>query len=451
MTALSDSDSSAPQPVLILQDVSKAYEIWHTPMGRARAALRRSFGRNPRGDFTRSRKEVTVFQALHPCSLIIRRGEAVALIGRNGSGKSTLLQIVAGTLAPSSGTVRVTGRVGALLELGSGFNPEFTGRENAMLHASVLGVSIAEAEARFPEICAFADIGDFIDVPLKAYSSGMVVRLAFAVQTAYLPDVLIVDEALAVGDAFFQRKCFDRIDRFLQEGGTLLFVSHDTGLVQRLCARAILLDHGRVVADADPASVVKRYYQLSQGDLGPAVATPVPPATAQPTSEASTEWMEMPLKRDWISGTGGAHIASFSLIDFDGRARSGFKVGEWVRCRMVVTFQEAVDSVHIGIGLRDTTGTLQGGLHNLYTRDHLGPLRAGASVIVEAELALDLPPGDYLFLLGSARPVSPYEWQDLYSLWDCAKLEIAGPPIFWGKASLRGRFRSLQIQDRGGH
>ena len=439
-----------PAPVLQLDGVSKTYELWRSPTGRARAAFRRTVGalllaRPP----VASRRDVHLFQALQPCSLSVERGEAVALIGRNGSGKSTLLQIVAGTLAPTTGTVRVNGRVGALLELGSGFNPEFTGRENAMLHASVLGIPPTDALAKFPEIAAFAEIGDFMDVPVKAYSSGMAVRLAFAVQTAFLPDLFIVDEALAVGDAFFQRKCFDRIERFLASGGTLLFVSHDTGLVQRICSRAILLDQGRVLADGRPADVVKRYYQLAQGDLVARPERTQPLPTAVP-DRSGDQWPAMALKRDWVSGVGGAYIESFSLLDRERRIRTGFRTGEEVHCRLVVRFSQSVDSVHVGIGFRDPTGILHGGLHNHYVDHPITAVKAGDGLTIDADIRLDLPPGDYLLLLGVARPLSLHEWQDLYSLWDCARVEVTGPPGFWGKARLAGSFQQVQLTAIGG-
>ena len=202
------------------------------------------------------------FHALTGIDFEIHRGETVAIVGRNGSGKSTLLQIVCGTLSPSEGTVEVNGRIAALLELGAGFNPEFTGRENVYLNGTVLGLTRAEIDARFDEIASFADIGEFIEQPVKSYSSGMYVRLAFSVAIHVMPDILVVDEALSVGDEAFQRKCFARIEKIRDAGATVLFVSHAPSTVLELCNRAILLDRGELLAMGSPKHVISRYQKL---------------------------------------------------------------------------------------------------------------------------------------------------------------------------------------------
>ncbi|MGH8161222.1 MAG: ABC transporter ATP-binding protein, partial [Gammaproteobacteria bacterium] len=202
------------------------------------------------------------FWALRDVSFDVKRGETVGIVGRNGSGKSTLLQLICGTLTPTAGTVEVRGRVAALLELGSGFNPEFTGRENVYLNAAVLGLSRAEIDARFDDIVAFADIGEFVEQPVKTYSSGMYVRLAFAVAINVDPEILIVDEALSVGDELFQRKCFARIETIRDKGATILFVSHAAGKVVELCDRALLVDAGELLVEGTPKYVVSRYHKL---------------------------------------------------------------------------------------------------------------------------------------------------------------------------------------------
>ncbi|MGH9428706.1 MAG: polysaccharide ABC transporter ATP-binding protein, partial [Terriglobia bacterium] len=205
------------------------------------------------------------FCALQDVSFEVGRGEAVGIIGRNGSGKSTLLQILAGTLSPSQGEVSVQGRVAALLELGSGFNPEFTGRENVYLNASLLGLSRKQTDACFEEIARFAEIGQFIDQPVKTYSSGMVIRLAFAVQTAIEPEVLIIDEALSVGDFFFQQKCAKRMRELREKGTTLLFVSHDMSVVRDLCQRAAYLRKGKLAYFGNSAQAIQHYFQEDGG------------------------------------------------------------------------------------------------------------------------------------------------------------------------------------------
>jgi lipopolysaccharide transport system ATP-binding protein len=211
------------------------------------------------GDRSRWFKE---FYALRNVDVTVNRGETVGILGRNGSGKSTLLQIICGTLQPSSGTLRVGGRIAALLELGAGFNPEFTGRENVFLNGTVLGLTHRQIQQKFDEIVSFADIGDFIDQPVKTYSSGMYVRLAFAVAISTEPQILVVDEALSVGDEAFQRKCFSRIEELKRGGATILFVSHSAGSIIELCDKAILMDNGEMLLHGRPKDVVSQYQRL---------------------------------------------------------------------------------------------------------------------------------------------------------------------------------------------
>ena len=207
-----------------VQNITKTYQIYDKPQDRLKQSLWRG-----RKQFYRE------FKALDDVSFEVKKGETVGIIGRNGSGKSTLLQIICGTLAPTSGTVEVNGRVAALLELGAGFNPEFTGKENVYMNASILGLSKEEIDAKYDDIVAFADIGDFIEQPVKTYSSGMYVRLAFAVIAHVDADILVIDEALAVGDVFFTQKCMRFIEQYQENGGAILFVSHDMATVTKLC------------------------------------------------------------------------------------------------------------------------------------------------------------------------------------------------------------------------
>jgi lipopolysaccharide transport system ATP-binding protein len=225
-----------------VEGLSKCYQIYEKPSDRLKQAVypyvKRAFGRDT-GQYFRE------FWALRDVSFEVGKGETVGIIGRNGSGKSTLLQMICGTLQPTTGTVQTHGRVAALLELGAGFNPEFTGRENVFMNATILGLTYEQTTAKFDDIAAFADIGEFIDQPVKHYSSGMYARLAFAVAINVDPDILVVDEALSVGDEPFQRKCFARIEKIRNEGATILFVSHSGGTIINLCSRAILLHRGK--------------------------------------------------------------------------------------------------------------------------------------------------------------------------------------------------------------
>ena len=228
-----------------VENLSKCYHIYKDhktgSSSRLMPRLQRLIGKTPKQYFRE-------FWALKDVSFEIKKGETVGIIGRNGSGKSTLLQMICGTLNPTSGSIQTNGRIAALLELGSGFNPEFTGRENVYMNASVLGLSNEEIDARFNDIVAFADIGDFIEQPVKTYSSGMMVRLAFAVAINVDPEILIVDEALSVGDELFQRKCFSRIEAIRANGATILFVSHSGVTIVELCDRAVLMDAGEKLA-----------------------------------------------------------------------------------------------------------------------------------------------------------------------------------------------------------
>lgn len=254
---------SSNQIAIKVENLSKCYHIYDQPQDRLKQAIipriRSLIRKQPKNYFHE-------FWALQNISFDIKKGETVGIIGRNGSGKSTLLQLICGTLTPTSGTVQTTGRIAALLELGSGFNMEFTGRENVYLNGAVLGLSQEDIKARFDDIVAFADIGDFIDQPVKMYSSGMVVRLAFAVAINVDPQILVVDEALSVGDELFQRKCYARIEQIRKNGATILFVSHSTSIIVQLCDRAILLENGKQLLDGSPQQVTKQYHRLIFSD-----------------------------------------------------------------------------------------------------------------------------------------------------------------------------------------
>ena len=249
-------------PCLVVDNVSKRYEIYERPEDRLKQSV---MPRLQKLIPTRLRWRTAYFKefwALRDVSFSVERGEVLGILGRNGAGKSTLLQIIAGTSTPTAGSTAVHGKVAALLELGSGFAGDFTGRENVRMNASLLGLSPGEIDERFDDIAAFADIGEFIDQPVKTYSSGMMLRLAFAVQTAVDPEVLIVDEALAVGDARFQKKCFARLEQLQKAGTTILLVTHDSGTIVQCCTRAMILDNGQVFASGEPQSITREYHKL---------------------------------------------------------------------------------------------------------------------------------------------------------------------------------------------
>ncbi|MDQ3671303.1 MAG: ABC transporter ATP-binding protein [Actinomycetota bacterium] len=287
----------------------------------------------------RGRTEATDVWALRDVSLEVSGGEAVGLIGRNGSGKTTLLRIVAGIIKPTTGRVRAEGRIGSLLELGAGFHPDFTGRENVFLNGAIYGLRRADIRQRFDEIVAFAELEHAIDRPVRTYSSGMTVRLGFAIAAFLDADVLLLDEVFAVGDESFQRKCFGRIARFKQEGGTIVFVSHDASAVERLCERAVLLDAGRVAFDGPTREAIARYRRTLADDIDPA--------------ERGAGL------RAW--GSGEATIASAALVGQEGAERLQFLSGEPFALRVGVSGAAGVPAPRLQLELRDDAGTLVAG------------------------------------------------------------------------------------------
>ena len=287
----------------------------------------------------RGRSQATDVWALHDVSLRVGKGEAVGLIGRNGSGKTTLLRLVAGIIKPTAGTVRTEGRVGSLLELGAGFHPDFTGRENVFLNGAIQGLRRRDIAERFDEIVAFAELEHAIDRPVRTYSSGMTMRLGFAIAAFLDADVLLLDELFAVGDEAFQRKCFGRIFRFKEEGGTIVFVSHDASAVERLCERSVLLDAGRVAFDGPTREAVTRYRRALSDDASPAEL-----------GAGLREW-----------GSGEATIASAALVGQEGADRLQFLSGEPFSLRVGIATSDGVPPPKLQLELRDDAGTLVAG------------------------------------------------------------------------------------------
>ena len=359
------------------------------------------------------------FLALRDISFEISKGETVGIIGRNGSGKSTLLQIICGTLSPSQGEVRTKGRIAALLELGSGFNPEFTGRENVFMNAAVLGLSRAETDARFADIAAFADIGDFIEQPVKTYSSGMVVRLAFAVAINVDPEILVVDEALSVGDELFQRKCFSRIEAIRASGATILFVSHSGAQIVELCDRAILLDSGEMLAAGTPKEVVRLYQkflfapsekqvllrdQIRRHEYSDHELTGLMDgALLQERDEEDVHILGDELFDPMLRPSStveyescGAEIGSPTLADIQGRQVNLLLRGELYTYSYVVEFSRPASNVRFGMAIRTMTGLTLGGALSAPVPSKAIPLvMTGDRVEVNFQFRCHLNPGVY--------------------------------------------------------
>jgi lipopolysaccharide transport system ATP-binding protein len=364
------------------------------------------------------------FNALSEVNFSIQRGETVGIVGRNGSGKSTLLQIICGTLAPSSGEVHVRGRVAALLELGAGFNPEFTGRENVYLNGTVLGLTRTQIEEKLADILGFAEIGEFIDRPVKTYSSGMYIRLAFAVAIHVEPDLLVVDEALSVGDEAFQRKCFARIERLRDDGCTVLFVSHAAGTVIELCDRAILLDRGEVLADGAPKGVISRYQRMLYAPAdrvaelrelmkleyrGGEITD-----SAQPQSESAQISAVAKTKHDneayfddglrsqseVVYPSQGAVIDDPHLETTDGRRVNVVNAGERYVYTYRVRFEHGATAVRFGMLIKSLTGVEIAGSVSATSENAIEWVEAGMSFIVRFEFSCDLAGGVYFMNAG---------------------------------------------------
>lgn len=414
-----------------VSQLSKCYQIYDTPRDRLKQfvapRLQRLAGRQPRQYFRE-------FWALKAVSFDIARGETVGIIGCNGSGKSTLLQIICGTLTPTGGTVETRGRVAALLELGSGFNPEFTGRENVYMNAAVLGLSQAETDRRFDDIAAFADIGQFIEQPVKTYSSGMMVRLAFAVAINVDPEILIVDEALSVGDELFQRKCFSRIESIRESGATILFVSHSGGAVVELCDRAILMDAGEKLASGSPKLMVGKYQKLIYAPAGKR------DAIRQEIRAADGDWYggDQTLSRlsEPLTGTKGAHeketaeyfdanlkplstllyesngalIESPQILTLSGERVNSLTRGKSYRYSYRVRFTQGAWNVRFGMLIKTVSGLeLGGGVSAPDTGQGVAYVSAGTTFDIEYRFTCNLNPGTYFLNAGVAGTVNQVE------------------------------------------
>lgn len=364
------------------------------------------------------RKNYKDFLALDNVSFKIYKGETVGIVGRNGSGKSTLLQIICGTLTPTTGEISTHGRIAALLELGSGFNPEFSGRENVYMNACVLGLSNSETEARLESIITFAEIGDFIDQPVKSYSSGMMVRLAFAVAINVDPQILIVDEALAVGDELFQRKCYARIEAIKEQGATILFVSHASNTVVSLCDRAILLDGGKKITEGEPKSVIAKYLRLLNAPddqarlmreqmLTGIEEPPTPgPTRSRELDRPDQEMMEY-FDPNLISKSvlhyesRGALITAPQLLNLQGQKVNCLKVGETYRYTYRVHFDRDARNVRFGMLIKTPTGVELGGATSAkQATEGISFISSGSMLSVEYSFVCHLNEGLYFLNAG---------------------------------------------------
>jgi lipopolysaccharide transport system ATP-binding protein len=316
---------------------------------------------------------------LKDINFVINPGEAVGIIGMNGAGKSTLLKMITGTTQPTSGSVHIQGRMAALLELGMGFHPDFTGRQNAFMAGQLLGLTTEEISALMPEIETFAEIGEYIDQPVRVYSSGMQVRLAFAVATAKRPDILIVDEALSVGDSYFQHKSFDRIKQFAEMGTTLLFVSHSPSAIKAICNRVILLNQGRLEMEGEPEAVLDFYNALLADHQN---------QTVRQEKLASGRVRT-------VSGTGEAVISSINILDESGNTVEFVRVGQPLKIEIEVLSHADLPALVLGFGVRDHLGQMVFGTNTFHTDQQLKNIKALEQIQFTIRFNANLGPGSY--------------------------------------------------------
>src|SRR5437870_5498617 len=388
---------------LRVEGVSKLYRIYDRPGHRLSEML-------TRGHWKRHRE----FWALRNISFEIEPGTTTGIIGPNGSGKSTLLQIITGTLEATHGNVWHEGRVAALLELGAGFNPEFTGIENTFMNASLMGFSRKETENLLPEIERFAEIGPFLYQPVKTYSSGMYVRLAFSISIAAAPNILIIDEALAVGDAVFQHRCMRRLKQMQESGVTIFFVSHDPGAVRALCSRAILLNAGEIVADGKPQDVLSRYQKLIMAREQAYEEA----AQINEKTDADQEWVLQeekfaPLNYTFRHGDGSAQILRVEMLDASSRRIEIVETGEPVVVRVWVRFKTDVEAPVCGFLIRNRHGIHLYGTNTELQKLDLGAMRDGE--IIEVTFAFDcfLAPDSYSIAVAAHSPDAiSFDWLD---------------------------------------
>lgn len=339
--------------------------------------------------------------ALKDINFTVQSGEALGIIGINGAGKSTLLKLITGTTQSTSGSVYLGGRVAAMLELGMGFHMEFTGRQNVFMSGQLLGMTTDEIARLMPEIEAFADIGDYIDMPVRVYSSGMQMRLAFSVATAIRPDILIVDEALSVGDTYFQHKSFERIREFRKQGSTLLIVSHDKGAIQTLCSRAILLESGSIIKDGVPEEIFDFYNALI--------------AEKENSTVKVTELEDG--KAQTSSGTGEAKIEQVTLYNSKGEVADTIAVGEKVELQIKVKVYQEIETLVIGFGIKDRLGQVMYGTNTWHTKQVIDNPKQDCNYLFKIAFPANFGVGGYSVQIAlvdkDTHMTANYEWRDL--------------------------------------
>ncbi|MEE0419930.1 MAG: ABC transporter ATP-binding protein [Lachnospiraceae bacterium] len=395
-------------------DVTKIYKLYDRPKDR----LKESLG------LTR-KKCYQEHYALNHINFEVEKGETVGIIGTNGSGKSTMLKLITGVLTPTEGKIEVDGRISALLELGAGFNMEYTGIENVYLNGSMIGFSKSEIDAKLQDILDFADIGEFVHQPVKSYSSGMFVRLAFAVAINIDPEILIVDEALSVGDVFFQAKCYRKFEEFKKQGRTILFVSHDLGSITKYCDRAILLNRGEKIFEGTPKETVDIYKKVLVGQFDPSELEQDMDANDITKLSTDKEWKEkIQVNPELIEyGEKSAEITDYALLDDNGLITNTFMKGSTFSVRMKITFHEEIKEPIFAFTIKNLQGIELTGTNTMYEKVDVPPMKAGETKEVTFTQRLDLQGGEYLISLGCTG-YRDGDFQVYHRLYDVCSLTV---------------------------
>ena len=402
-------------PAIQVMDISKIYKLYNKPSDR----LKESLG------LTR-KKNYKEHYALKGVSFQVAQGESVGIIGTNGSGKSTILKIITGVLSKTSGELLVNGRISALLELGAGFNMEYTGMENIYLQGTMIGFSEEEIYEKLSDILEFADIGDFVHQPVKTYSSGMFVRLAFAVAINIDPEILIVDEALSVGDVFFQTKCFHKFEEFKKMGKTILFVSHDLSSIAKYCDRVVLLNKGVKLAEGSPKAMINMYKKLLVNQLDVETLEDISPKSRVIDGKGGEDsWRKNFTVNDSVSDYGEkqAEIVDFAIIDQYGAMNNLIEKGTKFQVKAKIHFHEQVKNPIFTFTIKNAHGTDITGTNTMFERVETGVVSGGETRIVTYEQQMDLQGGEYLISLGCTGYVGD-DFKVYHRLYDLVSISV---------------------------
>ena len=424
-----------------VKGLEKAYKLYDKPSDRLKEAL--GFGR---------KKRYKEHYALKGVDMTIYQGETVGIIGTNGSGKSTILKIITGVLNPTGGSVHVNGRISALLELGAGFNMEYNGIENIYLNGTMIGFSKKEIDAKMDDILNFADIGDYVYQPVKTYSSGMFVRLAFAVAINIEPEILIVDEALSVGDVFFQAKCYHKLEEFKEMGKTIVFVSHDLSSISKYCDRVVLLNQGVKLGEGSPKEMIDAYKQVLVGQYVPAaddqsllsdkeITAAAAAAAGTVKGEVNPELLEY--------GTKDAMITGYKIMDDIGRETSALLKGKECTITMQVHFEHDIEAPIFAFTIKNIKGVEITGTNTMVEKAFLSPVKAGSDMEITFTQKIDLQGGEYLLSFG-VTGFEKEEFQVYHRLYDVMNMTVISDKDTVGYYDMNSRVvvRELSQQEK---